>query len=129
MYGAPSPVIGSFQYHVSKVVDYPSDKESLALATYDGQMNIPITSSEQKNAPKIEGMMEMASLHNNLQDNQVIGYAYNSTTYQVAFADAVRQITQKYQGKAHAKVVDSGFVGVSSSTGVAYTYVIMENAS
>ncbi|MBU2707032.1 hypothetical protein KCM76_13640 [Zooshikella marina] len=61
-----------------------------------------------------------------LNENQVVGYAYNQSNLDLAFSNAVNQLYTKFAGHISAKVVDSGFIAAGSPVGIAYTYVVVE---
>ena len=126
VYGESCPeVIGMFPYNVSNVIHYPLGRDMVAFQTSDKQLNVPIAKFDESTP----GLADLVELQKNQSKHQVIGYAYNSSNFQTAFAHAVSQLQQQFPGKTHAKVVTSGFVGVGSPVGIAFTYVVMENAS
>lgn len=122
VYGTQCAIPGYFPYTISVVIDYPTDKNTLAFQTTHGQLNVSIAPGNT------EDLKAMTDLENTVGNNQVIGYAHNSINYQTAFADAVSQLQQKAPGQIKAKVVSSGFVGGSTHVGPTFTYIIMENA-
>ena len=74
----------------------------------------------------IEGSKITAITEVETNENQVVGYAYNSSNINKAIEDAVVKLRKKFSNGVSARMVDSGFVAGGSPVGIAYYYVVME---
>lgn len=117
--GDETPAIGYFPYTVKKVVPYATDLNYIQFQMANGTQKIPVTSLEAKSV----------SLAATQGAQQVVGYAYNSTDINVAIQDAVSKLRKlSPDGNIAAQLTSSGFVAAGSPVGIAYYYVVMQQA-
>lgn len=120
--GEPCAVIGYFPYLASTTVRYSTDLDYVLFQLSTGTQKIPIRDlrETQENLP--EALTQPT-------ENQVVGYAYNSTDINIAIQNAVSKLQEKFPGRVSALLKESGFVAVGSPVGIAYYYVVMEQQS
>ncbi|CAM1340661.1 hypothetical protein [Tenacibaculum amylolyticum] len=121
--GEPCAVIGYFPYTVHKTVPYATDLDYVQFQTAKGTERIPIRDIMEDIAPAAKTEL-LASAANS--DNQVTGYAYNSSDINVAISDAISKLRKKFPNGISAEIVSSGFVAAGSPVGIAFFYVVME---
>lgn len=118
----PCSVEGSFPYTVQKTIPYALDLDYLQFQTERGTERIAIHDvMEDIEDSKITAITEVET-----NENQVVGYAYNSSNINKAIEDAVAKLRKKFSNGVSARMVDSGFVAGGSPVGIAYYYVVME---
>ena len=122
--GKFTPALGYFPYNVKQTFEVQNaDIQEILVKSDSGITSYPVQHllSGSEHQPKPE-------VFNNISTEQVVGYAYNQSNLDKAFQDAVSQLYKKHAGSISSKVVESGFVAAGSPVGIAYTYVIMEQA-
>lgn len=128
--GEPCAVIGEFPYNVKKTVAYSTDLDYVNFQMAHGTVQIPIHDVMAQDSTNLEATAPVPPSIQKVQNDQVIGYAYNSSDINKAISDAVTKLYQKFPGQAiNAELVESGFVAAGSPVGIAYYYAIMEQKS
>ena len=113
--GEPTPAIGMFPYTVQLTVPYPQDLDFVYFQMEHGTQKIPVVDIMQDTKSLPQALVKATTT-----DNQVTGYAYNSTDISKAIGDAVNKLRVKYPNGINAKVVESGFTAVGSPVGIAF---------
>ncbi|WP_442266750.1 hypothetical protein ACSIGC_03360 [Tenacibaculum sp. ZS6-P6] len=124
--GSPCAAIGYFPYTVQKTVPYSTDLDYIQFQTANGTERIAIHDVMETldKTPNIELLAKAAT-----NDNQVTGYAYNSSDINKAIDDAIAKLRKKFPRGISAELVSSGFVAAGSPVGIAFYYAVMEQKS
>lgn len=111
--------IGDFPYQVRAVFrDVPYTK-TIVVRTASGAKTVKV---EPIPAPQAgEAILPAPPA-----DDEVVGYAPNSTDVGRAIADAVSKLREKFPGGINAKVTETGFFAFGTPIGIATLYVRMQ---
>ncbi|SNR15474.1 hypothetical protein [Tenacibaculum jejuense] len=121
--GTTSTSVGYFPYVVQKTVPYSTDLDYVQFQTSNGTERILVYDVMEilDKTPNIKLLIEAA-----VNDNQTVGYAYNSFNINKAIDDAIAKLRKKFPNEISAELTSSGFITVDSPLSIAFYYVIME---
>lgn len=107
--------IGDFPYQVRAVFRDLPFTATIVVRTASGAKTV-----------KVEPIPAIEPLPVPLSDDEVVGYAPNSTDVSRAIADAVSKLRERFPGGVHARVTETGFFAVGTPIGIAALYVRMQ---
>lgn len=109
---------GYFPYSEQKTISYPTNIDYVLFQTETGTQRIPIVNviDEDTSVGKVVAVKE----------NQVIGYAYNSTDINRAIADATNKLRKMAPNFIAAKLKRSGVISVRELSNFMFFYAVME---
>ncbi len=116
--GEPVNETGYFPYVVQKTISYPSNIDYIQFQTGSGMKRIPVIDVTESD----EDLRKLLSI----DENQVIGYAYNIIDMNKAIVDATDKIRRMNIDFYSAEIKRSGVVSLTHFNDFQFFYVIME---
>lgn len=113
------PAIGVFPYKVRAVFRDLPYTQTIVVRTASGAKTVKVEPIPALEAGEVALPAPPA-------DDEVVGYAPNSTDVSRAIADAVSKLREKFPGGVNARVTETGFFAVGTPIGIAALYVRMQ---
>ena len=117
--GEPCKEIGYFPYSIQKTIPYPSNIDYVQFQTVSGTKRIPIIDVMEDVDIDVKSLVLT-------EENQVIGFSYNSFDINKAINDAVNKLRKLHPDFISAQLKTSGVVSLKSLSNFSFYYAIME---